>query len=803
MKGVSLMWKKWSFVFVLVILVLPNANGVQARELGRQSFGGKGWKQTDLATPVLLPVSFAGVSRGSISFDLQRTGDIPTSERETVFALLDGAGAMALMLQVSWTSEADQGNPTLHFRGPGNGEEYRRYGIGLWGPDVELDRPVARGARIHVDLTWDDTARTYAVSVDGEQQLRRSGGYEPGTLFSPEMLQQVNTNLEREGKPKVFDSRPLGAFLSEVVSVKLGSSCRKTPARKAARSTGPVPRRPYLLNALLDNFTVLVDELPVKAAPVVSSVNHDAARVAGFSGALVAGETLHVTLEGTPGATGSFDVAHYPDVGGQITLDWRGWGVYLEEKVFYEADEVNLRDVEGYSVYASTAPFDPAAPGMEPVAELEAGVQSYTFEFPEVDKPYYFASVARMRDGTTQTVVAPIEKQPMTETEPGVYAGSYQAGWLDRYPRAVVVGRLEFEGVASTLAHPKPIAIDPGLTIAVATDPSELKADEVSKAKVTVTVTDANGNAVSGHKMKFLLATTSQYTGVVGGGDFADQVGGTITEDRWLETDSSGIAEVTYVAGFAAKTAIIVARDMLSNSIGYGWVKTYVTATAQLELEPVLETAAMDAGYAIVVTSSDEWLTADGTSQARITARVTRGGEPVKGHKVAFGVSSGTGSIRSVKDTTDNKGEARAVYTAGKKIGIVLIAATDTSAGISGTVSIELRSDAPAKIAIKLDPGKLPADGRSRADLSVLVTDINDNPSDNVEVEYLISSGGGRLRNDKGLTDRKGESATQYTAGRSAGTVTFDITVRSTIPTEAELAKAGDLAVAVTDYKFF
>ena len=42
----------------------------------------------------------------------------------------------------------------------------------------------------------------------------------------------------------------------------------------------------------------------------------------------------------------------------------------------------------------------------------------------------------------------------------------------------------------------------------------------------------------------------------------------------------------------------------------------------------------MDAGYAIAVTSSDEWLTADGKSQARITARVTLDGQPVEGHTV-------------------------------------------------------------------------------------------------------------------------------------------------------------------------
>jgi hypothetical protein len=156
-----------------------------------------------------------------------------------------------------------------------------------------------------------------------------------------------------------------------------------------------------------------------------------------------------------------------------------------------------------------------------------------------------------------------------------------------------------------------------------------------------------------------------------------------------------------------------------------------------------------------------------------------------------------------VKDTTDKNGIARAVYTAGKKIGIVLITATDTTVGVSGSVQIELRSDAPAKIAIKLDPEKLPADGRSRADVKVLVTDINDNPNDNTEVEYRLASGDGSIRDEKGLTDKNGESTSEYVAGRTPGKVAIEITVRSTLPTEAEVGKARDLALAVTDYDFF
>jgi hypothetical protein len=368
----------------------------------------------------------------------------------------------------------------------------------------------------------------------------------------------------------------------------------------------------------------------------------------------------------------------------------------------------------------------------------------------------------------------------------------------------VVVGRLASHGERALLVASEPIVVNTALTLAVAAEPGVLKADEKSQSKVTVTVTDANGTAVAGHKLKFLLATTSQYTGVVGGGAFAEQVGGSLAESAWAETDLFGRVSATYVAGFAAKTAIIVARDMVSNDTGAGFVKTFINATAQLELEPVREDArAMASGFEIAVSSSDEWLTADGKSQARITAKVTRAGEPVEGHTVAFAVPSGNGSVRTVKEVTGRNGEARAVYTAGRKIGTVFVTATDQTAGITGAVMIELRSDAPAKIAIAIKPGKLPADGRSRAELTVLVTDINDNPNDNVEVEYALLAGDGRLRDERGMTDRKGESVSEYTAGRTPGMVTIEITVRSTEPSAEELAKARGLALSVTDYDFF
>ena len=170
---------------------------------------------------------------------------------------------------------------------------------------------------------------------------------------------------------------------------------------------------------------------------------------------------------------------------------------------------------------------------------------------------------------------------------------------------------------------------------------------------------------------------------------------------------------------------------------------------------------------------------------------------------MGFTIAAGSGRIRTVRGETDAGGKARAVYTAGTKIGVVLVRATDHTAGISGTVQIELRSDAPAKIAITVEPEVLPADGRSTADVAVVVTDINDNPSEGVEVEYAVSIGSGRLRGVDEVTDRRGESAAEYVAGTIPGRVSIEVTVRSAVPTEEELLAAGDLALAVTDYDFY
>ncbi len=747
--------------------ILKHGNGYAWRGAGGDSTVEKGGYR-------IYDIQGLNEKEGTVECDVTRAG---SEEGETLFSFANELGENLFSLRIDWEPFAPEGGTdpariqTTFPAGPDRvffTTEKGDFGVPYEFSGLPLGRTIAKGQTFHIAFSWG--ADGPSLYIDGK---RLKGG-----ARNQDALEKI-IPLTKKFLLGGRTCMPGNAVICQTPSSLI--------ANVQVHDRQLIP-------------TMLGET--IKADLGIQSVSHDAFKAAGFSGKLLAGNNLQVTVGGTPGAAGTFDVVHYPDASGKIVLDWRGWGVYLEEKNSYEEGEVNLSDAVRYKVFSSLTPLHAITAEMVPLATLDVEEQSYTVESLNRDTPYYLAVVAEMRDGTFRNVIWPVQNVPLAESGPGVYSGGYTVTYADRIPRAVVVGRLTQAETSVTAVAENTVILDPALTVSVTSSEEVLKADEKSTAQISVTVTDANGNPVSGHKIKFLLATTSQYTGVVGGGAFTEQVGGAMQESAWGVTDLFGKLTATYVAGFAAKTAVIVARDMTSNSTGAAYVTTYIQAFGQIELTPVEPTAAMDAGYAITVTSSDEWLTADGKSQARITARVTLNGQPVKGHTVSFNLSSGNGSIRTVSDTTDARGEARAVYTAGKKIGIVLISATDTTVDISASVQIELRSDAPAKITIKIDPEKLPADGRSRADIEVLVTDINDNPNDNTKVEYTISQGSGDIKDDVNLTDKNGISTNEYTAGRTPGIVSISLVVRSTIPTAEELVKARNLSLAVPHYAF-
>jgi hypothetical protein len=730
---------------------------------------------------------------GTIEFWLQRRNSGDKSRgREPVLEFVDHEDRNILTVYIQWEGSEFGGGAELLMDSKRTADP--AYDLNVWGEVIPLDFTPRAGEWIHVALTYG--------AAEGENQVLVNG--KALTSAYPPVGSYAQVRSTEMGKVTMKNGR---LDLSGVTEVRVGAE-----GKDWDKGIGRGVR--YLENSILDDLrfhdTVVTsfDLARIGAAegqPEILSVEHNGVSVAGFSLKLVAGDTMTVALEGTAGATATFDIVTVPDIKGKIELSWQGYGVYLEEITFFDEGEINLRDVEEYRVFVSREPIAAVTEEMEPVEVLEVQAQSYTIEGLEADVPYYTAVVAVMDDGSFQHVIRPHSGLSMSEDpeSPGKYEGAFVVDYRDRYPVALVVGHLSRGDAQATMVGDEQFEIDASLTIIVHASPQELEADEESKSTVLVTVTDANEEAVAGHEIGFILATTSQFTGVVGGGQFADEVGGSLRRDFWGETDLFGQVTATYTAGFAAKTAIIVARDMLSNDTGAGYVKTFIRARAEVELEAVQQVAGKALGYSIVVTSSDEWLTADGESTARITAFVSRDGIPAEGHRVSFRVTAGSGSIRTVSGTTDNNGKARAIFTAGTKIGVVLITAIDQNVGISGVVRIELRSDAPAKIAITVVPDILPADGRSKADLEVLVTDINDNPNEGIEVEYVVAIGQGRLRSIEELTDEDGISTAEFVAGRIPGKAIIEVTVRSTVPTEEELTAARALALAVTDYSFF
>jgi len=397
---------------------------------------------------------------------------------------------------------------------------------------------------------------------------------------------------------------------------------------------------------------------------------------------------------------------------------------------------------------------------------------------------------------------------PMAEdpAQPGVYTVDHAIRPGTYLDKGRIVGHLRNAAGAESdpaTSSSGPVSIDARSRFAMTIDKTDLPADSAATARVKVKVTDANGNPIKDHRIKVTLSTTDEYTGLVGGGstrskDIAAaneaQVGGAEVETRWDGiTDSWGEVEFDFKAGFAAKTIILQAKDLMAGNVGVDYITSYKEASIDIALTPPRSLAAARRGlqYIIKVEATRTELTADGRSRSVIRATVMDpNGAPVPGDPVAFTLSSPNGTIRTITGTTDAGGVATAEYTAGKKIGIVVVTAADTARNISASVSIVLLADAPAKIYLKARPESLPADGFSRADLSVKVTDINDNPNKDTKVEFKVAKGGGRVEYADRTTDRFGDSVNRYTAGTTAGIATVLATVRSKVPAEAELAKA-------------
>jgi biotin carboxyl carrier protein len=440
-------------------------------------------------------------------------------------------------------------------------------------------------------------------------------------------------------------------------------------------------------------------DLADKTPPKIGEITHDGFRQAGFSGKLVAGDTLTVTLSGEAGGVASF----------------------------------RLSGVTG--------------------------------------------------------------PQPMTEAKPGVYTGTYTLGWGDEGEKVAVEGTLaDFAGNETTAAAAKTVSLDTRVRLSVTAKEGFLPADRESGTRLTVRAENADGDVVEGHELALTLSTTAEYTGVVGGGRVEDKFAAKDDVDdievKWGGvTDGRGELSASYTAGFAAKTALVLAKDLTTGDVGAGWVNTYVASTVAIELLPRAARDAADLAE-IRMSLTPSWLTADGRSKSRVKVWLTDlGGAPLAGAAVNFTLGGANGSIRLLRGVTDGSGLAEAEYRAGTLAGFETITAAAPDYHVTRSMQIELRSDAPAKIDLTASAVSLPADGRSKSEITAVVSDIHDNRNPGVPVMFRVVEGGGGVAPGEAVTSSKGVAVAAYTAGTAPGIAVVEARHTSRAPTVEELRR--------------
>ncbi|MGA1791048.1 MAG: Ig-like domain-containing protein, partial [bacterium] len=529
------------------------------------------------------------------------------------------------------------------------------------------------------------------------------------------------------------------------------------------------------------------------SGPEVYEVMENSFQISGDEG-LVEGDILSVSVRGTPDCYAAFHLGGLVDKDQTLSVDWSGF------------NESEYPDIAGYQIHKGAWP--PSTLDKKTLlATLGLGERQFHLsDDVRLDPEIALYVSALDRDGHARVILTPKWDIPLKakENEPDIYEGEYIVQPGDRMIQGYLYVVLKDQSGMSSIPYrsSKTINIDTGSRIEIQPKPQEIKADSLSKSRVTITLRDARDHGLAGRQIGLSVFTTSEYTGLVGLGRL-DQIDiGHIAmpfpgidpmiqdqEPYVFTSDGFGQTKMEYQAGFAAKTAIFRARDMITGDVGLGYCTSYIEAQAQVEqYMPRSRMKALGQKYAISLSADPDWLTADGISTSRIIASITgQEGEPVSGHQVVFTIAAGDGRLLLQEGITDERGLAEVTYVAGKRIGTVEIRAVDVSAHIEARTYIILKSDAPALISMTVEPERIPADGQSQCTLHIKVTDINGNPSRGVGLSLKVMSGGGRILEADEITDFLGRAEAIYQSGDEPGMALFNLRVTSKIPTHDEL----------------
>ncbi|MGA1867018.1 MAG: hypothetical protein ACMUJM_00575 [bacterium] len=571
------------------------------------------------------------------------------------------------------------------------------------------------------------------------------------------------------------------------------------------------------------------------------------------------GDTIRVTMLGEPGCSATFSLAINTE--NEISMKEEEPGLYRGEyrvqssdstmktliigTLKYDDDHISIERTKTF--FAINAARDDTSPPHIEVAESNynlvvgfsgtlVGGDTLTLTCqgdPECAASFIIAD-KEIRDISEFLLHEP--KYIMQEIEPG--SGSYQGKYTVEKHEDISSGfaYIALSDLAGnkSLAHiNEPLTIDTRSRISVEIHEREFLVSDGGATGIIANVKNANGDPIEGHDIVFDITTTDEYTGMVGAGEVeidgsleTDSFGGISDREKVVKSDRDGVVEARYTAGAAAKTAIVLAKDLSSGSVGVNYIINRIEAETIITLIPVGRARYRAANqYKIIVSADPDRITADGVSISRIVAQLADlNNQPVKvaGCVISFSLHAVEGmddqggfileapAIGGMNNAavTDNEGQAVINYQAGIRRGQVKITATvdkvDSPAlnkylKATGSTHITLMSDAPAKIYVSADPQTVPADGRSRSKIGVKITDLNDNPVQNAMVEYNIIKGIGSLMCRSVATDNNGQAQCEYIPGRIAESsfnsddlsVLIRMGVSSRVPSADELAKAG------------
>ena len=266
----------------------------------------------------------------------------------------------------------------------------------------------------------------------------------------------------------------------------------------------------------------------------------------------------------------------------------------------------------------------------------------------------------------------------------------------------------------------------------VEVSPSSVLADGESELEVLVSVRDEAGLGVPGARVELYAS--------------AGEVPGEVT------TGPDGRAKVRWIAPASSKD-----------------VRAQVIARAQ---GPADTAEALFQGISLKVRAEPSVLTADGVSQARVTAelKMTSTLEPISGASVRF--ATDVGAIEG-SSATDSKGLAEVTLTAPSAPDTARVVAY-FGRGISDTTYVIFEPSTPTYLALSVEPTSLAADGRSTASVRAVVTDQLGKPvSDGTAVRFGLHPSEGSLGSTRAFTV-DGEVSTTLTSSTSLTTVTVE-----------------------------